>query len=375
MKNIFILFTVLLITSCGSSNEKETESTVIAEKNSIILTDDQLKPVTISLGNVEQKVISKTIKVNGKIDVPPQNLVSVSIPLGGYLRSTKLLPGMHLSKGETIAVLEDQQYIQIQQDYLTTKAKFEMAEAEYFRQKELNENKASSDKMVQQTKTEYTTQKIILKALAEKLKLININPQVLTADNISKDISIYAPFDGYVSKVNVNIGKYVTPSDVLFELVNPKDIHLNLQVFEKDLIQLSVGQKLIAYTNSNPGNKHACEIILISKDIGADRTAEVHCHFEDYDKNLLPGMYMNADIEINNNKVYAVPEEAIVAFEGKSYLFILNGKNKFTMLAIEPGEHENDWSEVKNYRDFLEKQIVVKNAYTLLMAAKNKQEE
>lgn len=375
MKNILVLLLFFFIVGCGTRNEQLSSAIETANENSITLTDEQLKSSDIVLGSLEQKNISRLIKVSGKIDVPPQNLVSVSIPLGGYLKSTKLLPGMHLSRGETIATLEDQQYIQIQQDYLITKSKVELAEAEYLRQKELNESKASSDKIFQQAKTEYTSLKITLKALAEKLKLINIDPQNLTSDNISKDVNIYAPFDGFVSKVNVNIGKYVTPSDVLFELVNPKDIHLNLHVFEKDLIQLSVGQKLMAYTNSNPENKHKCEIILISKDIGQDGTAEIHCHFEDYDKNLLPGMYMNADIEINNNKTYAAPEEALVSFEGKNYLFITTGKNQFTMTEAEAGEKENYWIEIRNPALFQDKQIVIHNAYTLLMGIKNKQEE
>jgi cobalt-zinc-cadmium efflux system membrane fusion protein len=375
MKNILFLFAIIFMLGCGAKHEQATEQAIPLAENTISLSEVQLKSAEIVLGKTETKNISSTIKVNGKIDVPPQNLVSVSIPLGGYLKSTKLLPGMHLTQGEIIAVLEDQQYIQMQQDYLTTKAKLEMAESEFNRQKELNESKASSDKMFQQAKAEYQSFKITLKGLSEKLKLINVDAQTLTADNISKNISLYAPFDGFVSKVNANIGKYVTPSDVLFELVNPKDIHLNLKVFEKDLIQLAVGQKLLAYTNSNPDNKHKCEIILISRDISADRTAEIHCHFDDYDKNLLPGMYMNADIEINNAKVDAIQEEAVVAFEGKNYLFIETGKNQFSMVEAELGTKENGWVGIKNTEQFNGKQIVIKGAYALLMSLKNKAEE
>jgi cobalt-zinc-cadmium efflux system membrane fusion protein len=88
--------------------------------------------------------------------------------------------------------------------------------------------------------------------LEEKLRLIHINPNSLHENNISKSIRIYSPIDGFVSKVNVNIGKYVTPSDVLFELVNPADIHLNLKIFEKDLNKIFIGQNVVSYTNNNP---------------------------------------------------------------------------------------------------------------------------
>lgn len=372
MKNIILILSVALFASCGSKkNNIEAESGNTASENMVTLTTAQLKSANLEIGKVEQKSISSVIKLNGKIDVPPQNMISVSMPLGGYLKTTKLLPGMHISRGEVIATMEDPQYIQLQQDYLAAKAKLEFSEAEFKRQKELNLDKASSDKVYQQSKMEYTTQKIELSALAEKLKLINVNPQNLTEDNLSKSVNMLSPINGFVSKVNVNIGKYVNPADILFELVNPTDIHLNLTVFEKDIALLSIGQKLLAYTNHEPNKKHICEIILISKDLSPDRTTEVHCHFKNYDKNLLPGMYMNADIEVKSNNVYAVSEDAVVNFEGKTFVFAVAGKNQFAMTEVQTGIKENGFVEIKNSNALLGKQIVTKNAYTLLMASKN----
>jgi cobalt-zinc-cadmium efflux system membrane fusion protein len=197
----------------------------------------------------------------------------------------------------------------------------------------------------------------------------------LTENNLSKNIRLTAPFDGFVSKVNVNIGKYVNPTDVLFELVDPRDIHLNLKVFEKDLIQLSVGQKLYAYSNSQPDKKFKCEIILISQDITSDRTAEVHCHFEKYDKTLLPGMYMNAEIELKNLLSLAVEEKSVVNFEGANYLFIKTAKNTFEMREVKLGNSENGWVEVVNKKKFNNQQIVTDGAYALLMTLKNESEE
>src|SRR5690606_18069029 len=143
-----------------------------------------------------------------------------------------------------------------------------------------------------------------------------------------------------------NIGKYVTPSDVLFELVNPADIHLSLTVFEKDVNKLSIGQQLMAYSNSDPGRKHPCEIILISKSLANDNAAEVHCHFEQYDKNLLPGMFMNAVIELIENKTTALPDDAIVRFENKHFVFIARGNKQFEMQEVQTGNTENGFTEI-----------------------------
>lgn len=377
MKNIILIINIaLLLTSCGNDNKQsDAENEQPTQENTLTLTDEQYKNAAIETAKIFTSNISSVLRLNGKIDVPPQSLVSVSVPLGGYLKSTKLLPGMHIRKGDPLAVMEDIQYIQLQQDYLTTKAQLSLTESEYNRQKELNQSKATSDKVFEQVRTNYQTQLVLLKSLEEKLKLIDLNPQRISAGTISKSINIYSPISGFVSAVNVNIGKYVTPSDILFELVNPNDIHLNLTVFEKDINKLAVGQKLLAYSNSHPQTKYPLEVILISKNISGQNAAEVHCQFEQYDNGLLPGMFMNAEIEVSTHNANVLPEEAIVRFENKHYVFVEKGKQTFEMKDVQIGNAENDLVEIINAEQFDNENIVVKNAYTLLMALKNESEE
>ena len=378
MKNLSILFIgIIVFASCGGEKIQEQGTTQPAIETNVSLTEAQIKSANIELGKIEEREISTTLKLNGKIDVPPQNMISVSMPLGGFLKSTKLLPGMHIKKGEVIATMEDQQYIQLQQEYLMEKSKLAYSENEYRRQKELNVSKASSDKVFQQSEMEFKNQRITLSALSEKLRLIHINPETLSEASLSRSINIYSSIDGFVSKVNVNIGKYVNPSDILFELINPSDIHLNLKVFEKDLDKLSIGQKLIAFNNNQSDKKYPCEIILVSQDLSEDRSADVHCHFEAYDKTLLPGMYMNAEVEIMMKNVASINEDAIVSHDGKDYIFLSKSKTEFELVEIKKGNSENNFTEVNalDGRDLKNSKIVVKGAYSLLMQMKNKSEE
>lgn len=366
---------MLLIIGCNSKKEEKVSEAKSLKDNLVSITEGQFNNANIEMVTLEKRSISTTLKVNGQIDVPPQNMVSVSMPLGGYLKTTKLLPGLPISKGEIIATMEDQQYVQLQQDYLTAKSRLFFAEKEYERQKELNQTQASSDKVFQQADSDYKTLRITLSALAEKLRLINVNPNSLSEKNISKSVNIYSPINGFVSKVNVNIGKYVNPSDVLFELINPADIHLNLKIFEKDISKLDIGQNLIAYTNNQPDKKYNCKIILISKDLSSqEHTAEVHCHFENYDKTLLPGMYMNADIEVKSMDALTLSEDAIVNFEGIDYVFFQVSKLQYVMQEVKTGDKENGFITILNPEKLTNKNIVSKAAYTLLMQLKNKAE-
>ncbi len=376
MKNIkslnsLFLAVSLLVLSCKSESKTEEKPETPIAENATTLNDAQMKNSGIELGKIEKRQISSTLKVNGKIDVPPQNMVSISVPLGGYLKSMKLLEGMFVRKGQVIANVEGQQYIQIQQDYLTAKAQFGSFEKEFERQKELNQSKSSSDKVLEQAKANYLTQNILIKSLEEKLKLVGINPITLDVNKISKSINIYSPISGFVSKIYVNMGKYISPTDVLFELVNPSDIHLALTIFEKDVNKLFVGQSVIAYTNTDPNKRYMCKIILIGKDLSENRSVEVHCHFENFDKNLLPGMYMNAEIDIQSKNAISLPSEAIVNFENKNYIFIENANKTFEMKEISIGNTQNKFTEIKSDVDLSDKNIVVKGAYNLLMKMKN----
>lgn len=362
-----------ILYSCGNKKSEEETTETATVENVTTLTDAQIKNAGIQTGKIEQKEISATLKLTGKIDVPPQNLVSICVPMGGYLKSTRLLEGMHVTKGQILCVVENQQYIQLQEDYLLAKAKIGYAKAEFERQKELNQSKASSDKVYQQAQAEYNSLLVMVQSYGEKLKFAGLNPNNVSPKNISKSINIYSPISGYISKVNVNTGKYVNPSDILFEIVNPTDIHLALTVFEKDINKLAIGQSLMAYTNTNPKKKYPCKIILIGKDFSENRSTEMHCHFNNYDKTLLPGMYMNAEIEIKSQQSNVLPSDAIVSYENKEYIFVAKTNKQFEMKEVTIGQTENEYTEILS-NELNDANIVIKGAYTLLMKMKNVEE-
>lgn len=370
---------IWLLAACGTGPEQNAgmhekrDSAKIQEV--VSFSDSQLRNAGVEVGTPELENISGTLNLHGKIDVPPQSTVSLSFPLGGYLKSTSMLPGMRVRKGQVLAELEDMQFIQLQQDYLTAKEKFTLAESEFNRQRELNVTKASSDKVFQQARADMETQRILTHALARKLEVIGISPSALTPGNISKSVAIVSPINGFVSKVNVNVGKYTSPTDMLFELVDPRDIHLALNVFEKDLHSLSVGQHVTAYTNGDPDQKFRAKIILITRNLDQDRMAEVHCHFEKYDPSLVPGMFVNGEVAVSSTKALTVPEEAIVRWENNFYVFTEGGSGKFEMVEVKPGTVHGGKQQIEGAGISGDTKLVVKNAYALLMKIKNTEED
>jgi membrane fusion protein, heavy metal efflux system len=377
LRYIYLFAALLLLTACGNTKQKEPAAAKpAAAENIVTLTPAQIKNAGIVTGPPLIENMNSSIKVSGLVDVPPQNMVSVSFPSGGYLKSTQLLPGMRVRKGESIAVMQDQSLIQLQQDYLVSRAKVNYLQKEYERQKSLNATKTSSDKVFEQVSNEYQVERVIVNSLKEKLLMAGINPAGLTENNISRSVSIHSPINGYVASVKVNIGKYVNPADVLFELVNPDDIHLALKVFEKDLPYISVGQKVKARLVSNPGKTYLAEIILISKNLDENRSSLIHCHFENSNHDLLPGMFLNAEIETTNAAAVTVPDDAVVRFGDKQYIFVQRTTTQFEMMEIQPGNSSGGKTAIASgSTSFTAQQVVTKNAYALLMKLKNTAEE
>jgi cobalt-zinc-cadmium efflux system membrane fusion protein len=374
MKSIRLILLVSLFLLACSNKQVQTQDVAEPMKDLVQLNLAQLKSAGISLDTARFRVMSSLVKVSGKVEAPPQNYISISAPLGGFLKSTELLPGMKVHKGEVLAILEDQQYVQLQQDYLSAKASLILNEKEFVRQKDLNNDKASSDKALEQAQAALSYSRAQLAGLREKLKLAGISVEQLTESNLSRQIPLVSPITGYVAKVNVNVGKYVAPQDVLFELVNPDDIHLALTIFEKDIDKLEVGQKVTAYSN-NSDKRYACEVILLGRNLSAERSIDVHCHFIDYDHSLLPGMYMNAEIETASKRVLCLPNEAFVDYESRRFVFVEQSIGVFKMIEVQSGSSDGKYQQLVSVTDIRNKKIVVKGVYSLLMKLKNSSEQ
>jgi membrane fusion protein, heavy metal efflux system len=375
-KIISALIFLSLLNACRSKPE-ETKQEPVSEASDVVeLTDEQLKTIELKLGIVELKNLSGVIKLNGMLDVPPQNLVSISAPMGGFLKSTELLQGMKIKKGQVIAVIQNSEYIQLQQDYLDTKSQLTYLDLDYNRQQELSKDNVNALKTLQLAKSQYESMLAKNAGLKSKLLLIGMNVEKLTAQTIQNTIAITSPIEGYVTEVNVNIGMFVNPTDIMFKIVDTEHLHAELTVFEKDVPKIKIGQK-VRFTLANETEERMATVYLIGREISDDRTVRIHCHLDKEDKDLLPGMYLKAYVEAGTHSVNALPDAAIVSFEGRDYVFInVRDATHFKMTEVTKGVNELGFTEV-SFKETLanETKIVINGAYDLLAKMKNSEEE
>ncbi len=360
-------------TSCATKDKADKPESTPANSNEVVLTEEQFKIANILLGQVEQRTISGAIKANGMLDVPPQNLVTISAPLGGFVKTTGLLQGMKVKKGQAIVTLEHPDYIQLQQDYLEGKSQLEFLQLEYQRQEELAKDNVNAAKALQQSRSNFFSTKAKVQGLQAKLRLIHIDPAALEKGVISNSVTLYSPIEGYVTQVNVNIGMHVNPTDVMFRIMDNRHLHAEAQVFEKDITKLKIGQK-VRLILSNDSHERTASVYLIGKEITSERTVRVHCHLDQEDASLIPGMYFSALIETDNQTVSALPGNAVVNFEGTDYIFVVKNEasRQFEMKAVKKGNAENGFVEVSLPPELSAHALIVVNgAYDLLSFLKN----
>lgn len=387
----------LIFSSCSSAGKKiepVAEEKKTKDADIVDLSEEQFKTVNILYSTVEEKNLSSVIRATGVLDVPPQQLITVSSPYGGTLKSTELLQGKPVTKGEVIAVLENPEFIQLQQDYLDYKSQLVYLKEELDRQQEMAKENVNAKKTLQKAGSDYNSMMARVQGLKSKLQLINISPDKINPGNISGRANLYAPISGYVTKVLVNIGKFVNANQELFEIVDTHHLHAELTIFEKDVPKLKIGQK-IRFVLNNETKERFAEVYLIGREISTERTVRVHGHLLQEDKNLLPGMYLKAMVETGVATTTALPDKAIVQSAGKSYIFIAAEKTKeetkpadakkdeavekhiaFKRIEITIGVSENGYTEIILPEGFdKNSKVVVNGAYDLLSKMNNVEEE
>lgn len=373
---------VICLVSCSKGNKAAPVTTVaeVIPEDIVELRADQIKMANVELGSIEMHTLGNVLKVNGVITVAPQNYATVCMPLGGFVKTTGLLPGNTVTKGQTLALIENQDFVDIQQNYLEAKNRLIFAEADFKRHTELYKDDVYSEQNLQQVTVEYKNLRALVKSLEQKLLLIGINPDQLNEDNISSTVNLVSPITGFLKSVNVNTGKYVSPTDVLFEIVNDDKLFLELTLFEKDADKVAKGQK-ISFFISNESEEHAAVISQTGKSVSNDKTFTVYASVSSLCKNLIPGMYVNAFIEESDKEVTSLPSDAVVSFDDKNYIFVYEKEKEeagmpfteYKIIEVVKGISGSGFTEITLPEGFKisTSKVVIKGAYNLLSAKKN----
>ncbi|MFN3405328.1 MAG: efflux RND transporter periplasmic adaptor subunit [Cytophagaceae bacterium] len=352
--NNAVIFVCCLLTFACQTKVTETNASEETEEVSDIVTlsDEQIKQAGIVTGKFEKRNLSSVVLCNGRLELPPQMMASVSSFVGGMVKNIQVIPGEFVKEGELLAVIEHPEIIQLQQEYLKALASFSFMEKDYFRQKELHEENVSAGKKFQQAESDYLSQKALVNALEKRLQLININPLSVAKGNVVNSIPVLAPIHGYINTVSVSTGGYINPSQEMFSIVDVSHIHVVLNVFEKDIDKIKEDQKILFALSEEDESWFEAEVFNVGKSLNlTTKSIEVHGELKN-NKNskLLPGRYVRAKVYTGNEEVNSLSDKAIISDGDAKYIFVKEksdtGKNNFRMVQVNVGVSDGGYTEV-----------------------------
>ena len=337
----FLIFITIIAQFLGCKGETvEAEDPIEITENTILLrvSKQEFSDLNLKTDTVHMTPFPSVITAIGVIEVPPNGRATVNAFMGGYVKDFPLLVGDQVRKGQKLLTLENLEFLILQQDYLETKQKMTYLQSEYERQKQLYQEKINSQKVFLKAKNDYENAKITHQALKQKLIAIQINPATLTSENMKSTTRIESPISGSVSKVFVNTGSYVDPSNPIMEIVNATHLHLEIQIFEKDAIRIEKGQKIVFRVPEYSDQAYSAEVHLIGKSIDRDRTVQVHAHLdEENQERFIPGMFIQAEIMAEETLKPALRQEAVTEIEERHFIFELvdESDNEFVFRKTE----------------------------------------
>tara|TARA_R110000764_G_scaffold1503_2_gene6570 strand:- start:109721 stop:110845 length:1125 start_codon:yes stop_codon:yes gene_type:complete len=352
MKHIIKIAAVfLLLIGCGDKNSEASATQEQGEESGIVVTQDQFDTNDLIIGKMEKRTFPKMVETSGMIDVPPENRASVTAFMGGFVKQTSLLVGDQVKKGQLLVILENQEFVQMQQDYLEVFNQLDYLKAEFERNQTLFDEKIASQKNFLQAKSNYETAKARYQGLKEQLQMLNISPSKVEQGNITSQAAIYAPINGSITKMNVAKGSYVSPATEILEIIDNDHVHLELTVFEKDILKVKKGQKIQFRIPEASEEAFNAEVHLVGTSIDeTKRSIKVHGHLEHEEGNFLPGMFVDAMIMTDTTKTLSLPEEAVIESEGNYYVLKLieqkEGGYTFERVAIKQGGTFDGYTEI-----------------------------
>lgn len=373
---LFVSAFVLLV-ACSSKNSASIADNMNSEKSTedvYELSAIQFNSSDMKLGKLEMQEFNEVVKANGMFDVPPQNNASISSYFGGSVKDIELIPGEKVRKGQVLFTLENPEYVQLQQDFLESQGQLTYLKSDYERQKNLYQDNITSQKNYLKSESDYTVTRVKYESLGKKLELLNINPNTLTIENIRTAVNVVAPINGYVTEVYITRGTFLNPSDVAMNIVDADHLHLELNIFEKDIAKVRVGQPIRFSIQEDQSQQYDALVYVVNKTVDAEnRTIGVHGHLADekLTNRFNPGVYVQAEIYTTSDTRLALPQGALMEADNKYYVLVLNSVSNdgysFVKKEVKIGRSNNEYVEIMNADDFGENtEFMVKGAFALV---------
>ena len=373
-RTLAFLFAIALLTACGgnaaptAAEEEHHDEHGEEHGLEVALNADQIKAIGLITGTMEQRGLKTALKANGRLVLPPDKSAQVSVLIGGIVRDIPVQEGQRVEKGQVLATLENIEFLQLQQDYLETQANLVLLTADLKRQQDLHTDQINATKTLERAIAELTSAKARVATMGAKLRMFGTDPARLSPEAISSTYALRTPISGNLTHIAITLGQFAEPNKPLFDVVDNRGLHIDLNVFEQDLARVQVGQQVVFGHAGEPVGQHTATIYGMNKAFERDQQAIiVHATLDDTAEELLPGMYIEALIMTDSTQAWSLPSEAVVSNGDEHFIFVEGGPSTFKQVQVRTGASELGYTEIVLLGELpADAKVVLKGAYYLL---------
>jgi membrane fusion protein (multidrug efflux system) len=184
-----------------------------------------------------------------------------------------------------------------------------------------------------------------------------IEAQLLSAQAILNDTSIRAPFAGVLGFREISRGAYIDAGTIITSLDDLSQIKVDFYLPERLFTKINIDQKITAFNTAYDEKAFVGKVIAIDSRIDPKtRSMKVRAIIANPSGKLRPGMLLNISVLLQIEKIFQLPESAIIPIEDKHYVFVVN-EEKALRKRIEIGRRHPGFVEISS--GLIEGELVV----------------
>lgn len=359
--------------SKAETSESENQEEEIDFQN-IPLSEKQVKAVDLKMGEAQEREMDAMLHVNGSLVLRAQDMGNVSSLMGGIVKNVYVKEGQMVSRGQVVATIENTDVVTLQRGYYTAYKESEMARLELDRQKTLASAGAGIKKTLQMSEKNYKVAQANLLGTGRQLQQMGISTKEVAKGKFTTVFPLRAPISGTVSDMQASLGSYADMQTPLMKIRNNHAVECDLNVFEKDIAKVKVGDQVLVSLTNQPGVNVSGRVYGMNQYLNkGTKSVAVHVKLDaKRGAKLFEGMYVSGQIATGRQLCMTLPDKAIVSADGKQYVFALNqqhskgGTYSFSRHEVTTGVSNNGYTEVVLCKHLKKGQkIVIDNAFYL----------
>jgi membrane fusion protein, heavy metal efflux system len=347
--------------SCGERAKTEAAADKKAEQPGIVVRGDEVTLAEDSpmLSQIKSAVVemaevpTEEVDAPGKIEVDPNHVSHVVLPLAGRISSLAVKIGDTLQRGQTLLMLESPDadaamanYLQAESGINTAKSVVLKAQSDYDRTKDLFEHNAVAQKEVinaesalAQTKTALEVAMTTREQTQRKLDMLG-----LTRGQFGQKVAVKAPISGKVLELTAAVNEYRNDTNAsLMTIADLSSVWVSSDVPETQIRFIEEGERVDLQLEAYPGKEFHAKVMRIADTVDpTTRTIKVHAELANPGQMLRPEMFGRIRQIETVKKLPVVPVAAVVQSDGKDLVYREIGKGKFERVPVQLGLRVNN---------------------------------